>query len=168
MTTPTYELLDSVVLTSDASSIEFTSIPTTDSSGNDLADLVLITHIITDGTSSPHIKVNDLASQNYKFSEMNADDGGNVSSTFRQSSAIAYSMGDGGVSGKLIFGIFQFLDYTATDKFKSFLAELGGPDVQQTRNYGGVVTTTSRITKISTAFGGFGAGTKFELYGIAK
>ena len=167
MATPTYELIETVTLTADAGGIDFSSIPTTDSNGNDFGDLIFFGHIISNGTTIPHININDLDGTTHKFMGLTGD-GTNDSAGVNNTSAIAWSMGDGGVSGKTAFGIFEFLDYTATNKSKAFVGQAGGIDAGQVRKFSGRVDTTSAITKIAMVFGGLGAGSTFSLYGIVK
>jgi len=158
MGTPTYTPLATKTLTATATSVTFSSI------GQGFRDLVLVT-------------VNSPSSGNYVQYNINGDLGanypavvmsGNGSTTYSATNNFPYADMTMGILAPGITIISNFMDYSATDKHKTFisrgnLASSGaGASAHRWAN-------TSAITSISINQGGYGSfaiGSTFTLYGI--
>jgi hypothetical protein len=169
MPTPTYTLIDSVTLTSSASSVTFSSID------QSYGDLVIVLQL---GTSSPGstgaITFNGDGGSNYSFVRMEGD-----GSAATSASGTSSSMPIGGNiytdTGNTFNAIIQIADYSATDKHKSIIHRVNqtveptysgvGAGAQATR-----WANTAAITTIFIPVYGatFTVGSTFFLYGIAK
>jgi hypothetical protein len=163
MATPTYTLIDSVTLTTEAT-VTFTSIPQT------FGDLVLVVNQSSpSGAKGTKVYFNGDSGSNY----FNLYMGGTSAST---ASSIVYgstSILTGGYItasnvGVPMFVISQIMDYSATDKHKSVLSRSNTP----TGSNSGVVAwagrwaNTSAITSILISDGNWAVGSTFYLYGI--
>jgi hypothetical protein len=155
MPTPTYTLLDSVTLTSSASSVTFSSIP----AGGDL-----VLHVSGAMTSASDIEArfNGDSGSNYYRVRMYGNGSSTSSQAFTQTGA------------KFTFGtsvnsaILQIMDYSATDKHKTVLSRNNwtGEWVEASAIRW---ANTSAITTISvTGENDFAAGCTFHIYNIAK
>ena len=156
MATPTYDLIDSQVLSTSAASVTFSSIPAT------YRDLVLV----IDGTSTSTETVNAIT--------FNNDTGSNYSyvwmlgtgSTTSSSSGTTTSMLGGILTSSQSNAILQIMDYSATDKHKTALLRA---------NYSVVMgramrwANTAAINEIDITFvaANAAAGTTIYLYGVA-
>jgi len=164
MSTPTYTPLATVTLTSSASSVTFSSIPAT------YRDLV----VVVAGSSSS----NNSSPKEFR---LNGDSGNNYSEVFAfgTSSGVgsdlypnlsrAFMSRNVSIANPGAIFILNLMDYSITDKHKSFLARAnrGGLQVEMTA---GRWANTNAITSIE--FGNSGADlwpatTVFTLYGIA-
>ena len=169
MATPTYTALATTTLSSAASSVTFSSIPT-----SGYRDLVLIGNARTTTTNARGYEICGF--------QFNSDTGSNYSRVrMRFNGSTAAS--DSGTGGNLEFegiidqstasGTFnmvklQVLDYSAIDKHKSVLYG-GNNQSGQTGSYAGRWANTAAVTSIKffTIQGGtFDAGSTFSLYGI--
>lgn len=168
MPTPTYTALQTITLGSGTSSVLFSSIPTVDSNGNSVKDLI----IVFNGSGPRYLAV-----------QLNGDTGSNYSTVSM------YGTGSGsGVSGSLanfgyIFaswysasgtgmrsGIIQFLDAKSTNKHKTVLSRhsdvgsAGAVEANVSR-----WANTSPITSIkvySDSGTNFNSGTTISLYAV--
>jgi hypothetical protein len=166
MATPTYTLIDSVTLTSSASSVTFSSISATGK-----GDLVLIVNAAASANAYMRLKLNNDTGTNYTDVEMI----GVGSNTYSASHSRAYmplnEQGNDTLSTTFTYvGLLNFLDYSATDKHKSLLYR--GNNTQT-----GVVATAGRwastaaITSINLFLNSthsFLAGSTFYLYQIVS
>jgi hypothetical protein len=154
--TDTYRPLATVTLGSSAASVTFSSIPAT------YRDLILIVN------GTPAINVNDSFSVRY-----NGDTGSNYSYVrmVGTSSNTATSVAESNNSVGGFFGgsqqtfILQVMDYSATDKHKSWLSRVSANWVGA---WAGRWASTSAITSVNILYAsaGFGTGTTFSLYGV--
>ena len=156
MTTPTYEAIASVTLSSTASSIEFSSIPQT------YRDLVLIVDCsISGGNTLLLLDINGTGSSGTRV--FMAGNGSSASSG-TQSNLIAGFFGSTRGSSSL-----KFFDYSATDKNKTFLQQASMNGTGE-----GVAVNAQRwannsaITSIDVFINSntFDVGSVFSLYGI--
>jgi len=161
MATGTYTALAETTLTSTASSVTFSSIPTTDANGNSLRDLVLVTNMYANQINEGFVILNG-SSSGFTAVRMLGYSSGAISGTYTtnnlvptQTSPSAYKL--------------QFLDFSATDKHKIILMNHGRAD-DVTASYAARWASTSAITSIkiqTTSPYVFVAGATFALYGIA-
>jgi hypothetical protein len=158
MPTPTYTPLATVTLGTAVSSVTFGSIPAT------YRDLVLVysSSYSTSGGEATLIRVNSDAGSNYSTVRMF----GTGSSTGSDTNPNPPSTN--GIEGgfELSNCIFQFLDYSATDKHKTVL---GRPDrssavVATASRWANTAAITSILIKPNTK--NFAIGSIFSLYGI--
>lgn len=152
MPTPTYDLLASSVLTTATASVTFSSI------SQDYRDLVLV----TENDGAYFIRVNSDSSSTYENVRMTGDGSTPSSSTFSITFWAPTNLGTAGL------GVWQIMDYSATDKHKTALSRLNrasGNVSAAAHRY----PSNSAITTIILDTGGnpdFSAGSTFHLYGI--
>lgn len=155
MATPTYTLIDSTVLSSSASSVTFSSIT------QDYRDLVLIIEEkSTAGGVTLSIRFNGDSGANYPWVWMQGD-GSSASSTTGSGPFIGYT----GFSGTPALHIAQIMDYSATDKHKTFLSRqnIAGGRVNA---LAGRWSNTSAISSVEIAASTLASGSTFYLFGI--
>lgn len=118
MATATYDLLDSVTLTSSASSISFSGLTSLSSS---YRDLIIVCELETDGAlNALFTRFNGDSSQSYYGIEMAYATGGAKSGYSGQRDAIRSIVAQlDNVSNN--FATYQIFDFNKTDKFKSVL-----------------------------------------------
>lgn len=158
-----YIALTTTTLSSAASSVTFSSIPTS-VNGVALRDLVVVLTMPTAaGNSNVTMFFNGDTAGNYSRVGM----GGNGSATY------SFSNGVNGVG--FIFAeqanqnsIVQIMDYSATDKHKTLLAR-GNSPASETLAVAGRWANTAAITSVLISVSGvtFPVGTRFSLFGIA-
>lgn len=162
MPTQTYDLIASNVLTSNASSITFSSIPST------YRDLVLVASLVSQfGGGSSQIRLNsDAGSGNYSF--VIAEGLGNSSGTgfIGSSNGFVTCWNSSEIGGYPTPVIYQFLDYSTTNKHKSILARANNVDSGVTMT-AGRWANTSAITSIEL-IASLAANTRLDLYGIVS
>jgi hypothetical protein len=152
MPTPTYTPLATTTLGSSASSLTFSSIPAT------YRDLVLVISSTT--VVDMLARLNGDTGSNY-FRVFMIDNAGSGSSGSQTNTSVAFGFGEN--------QIFQFMDYSATNKHKTILCRMNTAssrveaDAQRWAN-------TAAITSILIygSAGNLPAGTSFSLYGIAS
>jgi len=155
LATATYTAIASITLGSSASSVEFSSID------QSYGDLILI----VDGKSSSVFQniVLTLNGSTSGFSHLNMrGGGGGTASSTGSTNVLGVTMDTTQGQVKM-----QFLDYSATDKHKTFLAMSTQADVRQ---LAGRFASTSALTSIKLEINSdtFAAGTTLALYGIAS
>lgn len=156
MPTPTYVPLATITLTTTPNSVTFSSIP------SNYRDLVLISNQKGTILNESFVSLNG-SSSGFSGVRMIASSGGATSNTYSDNIGMGVMLDTDGVF------IYQFMDYSATDKHKTILAK-------QVRGQNSVVGTTahrwantSAITSITIAgqpFSSWNTGTYFHLYGI--
>jgi hypothetical protein len=161
MPTPTYDLIASNVLTSSASSVEFTSI-------SGYRDLIIVSEFLAlSGNTRQAVRINNNTSSIYSTVYMYGD-GTSAAST---SSSGDDRTIDGGSSSttERAFYQWQFLDASATDKHKTILLRSGRAGSAVFASAARAATTTA-ITSIQLVGvnGSFAAGSSFYLYGIVS
>ena len=164
MPTPTYTLIDSEVLASAASSVEFTSI------SGDYRDLILVVNGKTiSGTADGILEFNnDTTITNYKAVRMQGN-----GSTATSSAASQYIVLGNNVFNATDAGLVkvQIMDYSTTNKHTTVLTRAGrggGANTPTVIAAAGRWENTSAVSSLKvTCFGNsFAAGTTFYLYGI--
>ena len=160
MPTPTYTALANITLGSSASSVTFSSIPAT------YRDLVLVMNGTSTAGSYAFLRFNSDTGSNYSYLFMHGDGASAVSSAFSsQTQGYIANIDAGAINATLT----QIMDYSATDKHKTFLSRngQGGGLVIATA---GRWANTSAVTSMSVTMntGSFSTGHTFALYGIAS
>jgi hypothetical protein len=111
MPTPTYTPLATVTLGASASSVTFSSIPAT------YRDLIVVVNGTTTAPALIKIELNsDTNASNYSRVDMRGDSGGAVSVSGNTSYVGVFD------SSQTSSAIVQVMDYSATDKHKTFLS----------------------------------------------
>lgn len=173
--TDTYRALATVTLASPASTVTFSSIPTS------YRDLVLVANARSTRANTADflaLRVNGDSGTNYTFVLAAASSEGGTSSSFP--AAANYMQGldvhaANNTANVFTHTTFDFIDYSVTDKHKTALVKQNAVGVV------GLVTTmfanrwasTAAINSISlslpyTGPSSFTAGSTFDLYGIAS
>jgi hypothetical protein len=155
MPTPTYTPLATVTLGASASSVTFSSIPAT------YRDLILVCEYTN--ASNGLLRFNSDTGSNYTYVRMYGN-GSSASSDSGPDTGFAIATGSS-TSGQT--SIIQIMDYSATDKHKTVLIRngLASTFVNASANRW---ANTAAITTVSFQVGTYGAGSRFDLYGIAS
>ncbi len=162
-----YIALANITLSSAQTSVTFGSIPTS-VNGTALRDLVLVTVIEPTANGIAYaMSVNGDTSTNRSEVRMYGDGSGFASDTVGTSSTL-WDLGYFVSNTNRMTTITQFMDYSATDKHKTFLhrwsqpAQYIGANAHRWHN-------TAAITSIQLSMPGaqFKSGCTFALYGIA-
>jgi muramidase (phage lysozyme) len=162
MPTPTYTPLATVTLGTAASSVTFSSIPAT------YRDLILVYNFLGSTSAFTNFIVNSDTTANKARVRMI---GGPSTSTFSDSSSTDGDFYTGPLNTTSpTSGIYQLMDYSATDKHKTFLGRWGEfqSGDQVVNAYAYRWPSTSAITSINcrTSSGNFAIGATFNLYGV--
>lgn len=161
MPTPTYDLLDSVTLSTTATSVTFSSI------SQDYGDLVLVYEGSGSTFSFLGIRFNDSAS-NYAI--VNAyGNGSSVASEYDTS--ISFGSVHRGPSARYpATATVQVFDYRSTSKHKTYLSRFGNITYNTVEMLSGKWGDTNPVTSLTVLVnsGNFLTGSVFNLYGIAK
>jgi len=154
MPTSTYTALATVTLGGTASSVTFSSIPAT------YRDLILVgTGTISGAVGS--IRFNADTGSNYTRVGMLGN--GSSTSSFADTSAEVF------LNNSPMTGILQIMDYSATDKHKTYLHRDNNASSLVVAQAGRWANTAAITTVGIVAVGGtFSAGVTFALYGIAS
>lgn len=160
MPSSTYTPLQTITLSSAASSITFSSIPAT------YRDLILVGDgQTTDGSESNfNVRFNSDSGSNYSFVRMFG--GSSVSSSSGTVSELRFVLGTSSQAGN---NISQIMDYSATDKHKTILSRANA----MSQSYVGARATRWANTDaihtitIEARAGSMAVGTTLSLYGIA-
>lgn len=166
MPTETYELISQTTLAASATDITFGSIPQT------YRDLVLIANWQNSGNSSAtRLRVNNDSGANYNGVLVAGT--GSTTSSGSESNQTSARVGGAVVGPHNTFSnvlVFNFMDYSATDKHKTILSRYGSANTE-TQATASRWASTSAITSIflfDVSSQTFAAGSTFALYGIAS
>jgi hypothetical protein len=165
MPTPTYDLLASNVLSSNASSVTFSSIPAT------YRDLVLVvTAKITVGTGGASMRFNADSGSNYNMVTMEGTGSATQSGSGSGYNALYVNLNNGELYTGPTVSIIQIMDYSATNKHKSTLHRANGLSSTSVGATAGRWASTSAINSIEYRGSGatFATGSSFYLYGIVS
>ena len=162
MPTTTYTPIASTTLTGTQTTVTFSSIPGT---YRDL--IVIISALASNNVSSPYLTINADTGANYNRVRMSGDGASTFSNaqTGQTSALLRYQGGISNTTPTPI--IIDFLDYSATDKHKTFLSKCqnaaAATDITAHR-----WASTSAITTLAFDLGGlnWAAGSTFSLYGV--
>lgn len=162
MPTPTYDLITSNTLSTDASSVSFASI------SSSYKDIILIIEAGCTTTAELYCQLNNDTSSNYFW----VTAGGNGSTTISQTSGgstngMRFTERGTYTSSNLVQHTIHFLDYSVTDKHKIVLVRNNAPAAGTS-----LITTRYASTDAITTIllypnsGQFTSGSTFYLYGI--
>ena len=158
MPTPTYDLIASNVLTSSASSVTFSSLPSTG-----YRDLVFVMQLGTStGTDILYQFNSDTTASNYPSVLMQGDGTSTFSGSVSNNRLLDVS-----TSNEFIV-VYNLFDYAVTDKHKPYLYRTGRASAK-VQAMSGRWANTSAITQVvfTPVSGTFNTGCTFHLYGIA-
>lgn len=158
MATPTYDLLDSVTLSSSSSSVTFSSID------QSYRDLVLVgEHLGSGGIASFYVTLNGDTGSNYSMVWMSG-----TGSTSSGSTTTTQFSGLSATTTVATLNIFNIMDYSATDKHKSVLTRSNTPTFVQARAQRWANTSAVTSMTIDGQNNPFASGSTFYLYGVAS
>jgi hypothetical protein len=160
MPTPTYTALANITLGSSASSVTFSSIPAT------YRDLVLVVNTPTLPFDSQLVlRFNGDTGSNYSRVYMETIFGGTGSAA--GTDTFAYVGAYGPDQANLIVNI---MDYSATDKHKSFLARGNGSTAAKATSlrWSNTAAITSILVKLESYSTNLPTGSTLNLFGIAS
>ena len=160
MATPTYTALATITLSSSASSVTFSSIPST------YRDLVLVVNATQAASKNVQMRINGDSGSNYSDVIAFGYSGGTVSNS-ASGAQIRLSTSSIGSNWQTTV---QIQDYSATDKHKTIL-QRENTDTTYVKMLAGRWASTSAVTSISLGSytgdtGDFASGSTFSLYGI--
>ena len=159
MPTATYTPLATVTLASTTSSVSFSAIPAS------YRDLVLIVNAATATEGNLRIQVNGDTGSNYSQVNMRAFGSGGTGSSSSTSTFIASNYSTGLASTDRAINIYNIMDYSATDKHKTFLIRANHPG--ELDALAGRWANTAAITSVTmTANAVFSVGSTYSLYGV--
>ena len=164
MATSTYELIETTTLSSNASSVTFSSIT------QDYRDLVLVFQFVASANGvNPRIRINGNASNIY-YDVMARSLGSSYGAGAATQNAIRLdTVGTDATTGRSEY-MTHFFDYSATNKHKSTLSRGNNPGQNATSmstcRWGSTAAITS-LTFFENGGTNLGAGTILSLYGIA-
>lgn len=158
-----YIALATTTLSSSAGSVTFSSIPTS-VSGVALRDLVLVARYApTSAGAEARMKINNDTGANYPIVYAGGDGASAFSAAFPSNTL--YNMNQIDTNS---IGVYQFFDFSATDKHKSILHRVNRPGAYTIMQAGRWASTSAITTmEITPSSGSWGSGTTFSLYGIA-
>jgi hypothetical protein len=155
--TNTYTSIATITLTSSDSEVVFSSIPAT------YRDLILVISGKTTADTVWGLRFNSDSGSNYSFVRMYGTGSSTVSDS---NSANNSAYIETGLSSDQSHWVMQLMDYSATDKHKTYLSRNSQSIVSA---YAGRWANTSAVTSISTYLESattWAAGTTFSLYGV--
>jgi hypothetical protein len=160
--TATYDLIASNVLTTNVSSVTFSSLPST------YRDLVLVIRSNTSNNGNPRIRFNSDTGSNYSQVRMTGN--GSTATSATSTTFAGIITGDFAYAGSSSSYIVQIMDYSATDKHKTVLSRAnesaGAVEAIAGRWANTAAVTTLTIDEFSG--GTFSSGGTFYLYGIVS
>ena len=159
----TYTPLATVTLGTATTQVTMSNIPTS------YRDLILVINGSLASAGSYWIRLNGDTGSNYSFVTAQANHGGGIASGSGTSTIFEPWQPNNLITNGRFVNLFNFMDYSATDKHKSFLSRIGGQqsDSQMVTMAAGRYASTSAINSIqTTATQNFNIGTTFSLYGV--
>lgn len=159
MPTPTYDLIDSVTLTSKASSVTFSGIAA------DWDDIVIVAEVTAEAYDSWFgLRFNGNSSSSYASWAV-----GNGTSTYQNHNQTEMRLYSHLTTTKSIYQI-NIADYPSTSKKKAIVGTGGGANSSyKVGMFGGLWQNTSAITSIYLFGGGgleFASGSIFRIFGV--
>jgi hypothetical protein len=156
MPTPTYTSLATVTLGSTATSVTFSNIPAT------YRDLIFVFEGVVSAGGGEVVRVNfngDTTSGNYSATYANGDGAGRSSGNESRRFGVFYAQRSSMVA--------SFMDYSATNKHKTYLSRAGGAS-NALEMIVGRWANTAAITSIRLFpdANGFASGSTLNLYGV--
>lgn len=160
MATPTYELIDSTVLGSSASSVTFSSID------QSYRDLIITVSSTTLSGGYRYCQINSDTGNNYPY--VVAYGTGSSTGSYTATGNRIYQDWASSASATVALVQWQILDYSATDKHKPILTRASDSGVIDSM-FANRWANTSAVTQLDIAVNGssFAAGTIIQIHGIA-
>jgi len=160
MATQTYDLISSTTLSSAVQTVTLNSIPSS------YRDLVLVMTAAATGTSYYGIYLNNNSSSVYDVVSVESNGSAQAANAYT-STRIYPSYSYNGVNTTPHLSIWQFLDYSRTDKHKIVL-QRGNTGSLHLNMLAAKYASTSAISRIDIECGSqnWAAGSTFYLYGI--
>jgi hypothetical protein len=154
----TYKPIQSIVLSTSASSVTFSNIP------QDYTDLVIVCNIIRTAASDVEFQLNGDTTNNYSSTILFGD--GSSEGSVRSSSDDAANAGYSASTNPMTM-IMQLQNYSNLTTFKTALIR-NSPAVNSVSAIVSLYRSTSAITSIRLfpSSGNFNTGSTFDLYGI--
>jgi hypothetical protein len=165
MPTPTYTLIDSVTLTSSASSVTFSSISATGK-----GDLVLVVDAsVSDSSSYSRLRFNSDSGSNYPMVNMSGNGSAAASSSNASNNNVNMNYQFGLSNSSAFFAKAEILDYSATNKHKSVLVR-NGQSGTATEARAVRWANNAAITEMALTLspGTYAIGSTFHLYQIVS
>jgi hypothetical protein len=164
----TYEAIATQTLGSGATSVSFTSIPST------YTDLVFVTQLATATNDiSLLLTINNDNGANYSSTRLAGSPAGATSSRGTATSSIdlTYQVGSGTSLNFPTFNTIHFMNYANTTTYKTILTRGGSTNnssAMESRAYVSLWRNTAAINRLDIACGGANilTGSTFSLYGI--
>jgi hypothetical protein len=163
MPTPTYTPLATVTLGSAAASITFSSIPAT------YRDLIIVTDTLnSSGSENLKLRFNSDTSSSYNIVALRGNGSTASSTTLGGVYAYVDTQAYGNATNRHSH-IIQVMDYSATDKQKTFLSRANNASLAVDAIAGQWINTSAITTvRFFYEIGNITAGSTFNLYGIAS
>lgn len=160
MPTPTYDLIASNVLSSSASSVSFSSLPSS------YRDLIIVADIKSpgafDGATAALITFNSTTT-GYSWVRMFSN-----SSSAQSDTGTDRIIGYNGYNNQNGLTVVQIQDYSATDKHKTYLARYSAENVYASAQVGRWANTSAISTIEFSIATNFPAGSSFYVYAIVS
>lgn len=161
----TFVALANITLGSSASSVSFSSIPTTG-----FRDLILISFVRSfSSDSNVRARFNGDGASNYTYVRMLGLGSNPANSDSTTETGLQVGRQTNGSDIGFGSGVAQIMDYSATDKHKTVLVRADNGNALAIANAGRWSNTSAITSIVLTSFEGtanFAAGSSFALYGI--
>lgn len=164
----TYTALATTSLSGTSSSVTFSSIPATDSNGNNIRDLI----IVFNGSGARYlaVQINGDTGSNYNTVAMYGIGSGSGTSGSVSNFGYIFASYNAGTTTGIRSGLIHFLDAKATDKQKTLLIRHSDVNAS-TEAMAARWANTNAITSIkiySDSGSNFGTDTTISLYGVVS
>lgn len=164
MPTSTYDLIASNVLGSSAASVTFSSIPAT------YRDLIIVINATAAvDFAIPAIRLNSDTGSNYSTVLMAGESGGPISQSLTSTRYFPnYRASTGAGTTRPLITLVHIMDYSATDKHKTFLSRGNTSEGVEAGAGRWANTAAVNTVQVLTADQNFATGSSFYLYGIVS
>ena len=161
MPTPTYTPLATVTLATTTSSVTFGSIPAT------YRDLILVCSFAYPGSNASYVALRFNSDSGANYNRVQMEGNGSTTSAFSETGATAGFIFSGLLVSNPTQVTSQIMDYSATDKHKTFLSR-GNSASAQVAALAGRWANTAAITSVQLipSTNNFYTGTTIALYGV--
>ena len=166
MATPTYELIEQQTLSSTATSVTFSSIPTTDSNGEPFRDMVLVINAaITQATTRTLLVRFNGSTSGYDMIYAYGD-GSTTSGNYFSQSSLNFDNGSYVTNSFSSVMVYNIMNYTQTSTYKPVLFRGNNTNANVAMGAGSW-NSTSTINSISIdPENTFQVASTFKLFGI--
>jgi hypothetical protein len=161
MPTPTYTPLATVTLATTTSSVTFGSIPAT------YRDLILVCSFAYPGSNASYVALRFNGDSGGNYNRVSMEGNGSTASSFSESGASAGFIFGGFLNTNPTSVLTQIMDYSATDKHKTYLSR-GNSSSAVVGALAGRWANTAAITSVQVipTLNNFYSGTTISLYGV--